>query len=274
MALLERITQMKQQSLSDSQIAGILSEEGISPRDINEALSQSKIKSAVSTGSGEDMQPSIMSNNTESSSSAVPDSSGQMPNAPVYNQASRASVQAYAQEQQPAYPSEQYAYPEQGTYYQQSTDIETVRDVAKQVVEESLQKIKEEITTLSRMKSDLKFEIQNIENRLVRIESIIQELQSSIIRKMGQYGESIASISQEVRATQDSFSKVINPLLDKKRNVGSSSQEREQAPQEEIARPVQARQGVLQEAAQILESKAPTQRTSSTSGINVEDYFR
>ena len=58
MALLERISTMKREGKSSQEIIKTLGEEGVSPRQINEALSQSDIKSAVSTE--ENMQPSIM----------------------------------------------------------------------------------------------------------------------------------------------------------------------------------------------------------------------
>ena len=50
-----------------------------------------------------------------------------------------------------------------------------------------------------------------MENRISKTETIVQELQSAIIRKMGEYGEAITGISQEVQETQKSFSKLINP---------------------------------------------------------------
>ena len=37
----------------------------------------------------------------------------------------------------------------------------------------------------------------------------------AIIRKIGDYGEDIENLSKEIRATQDSFGKIINPLAEK-----------------------------------------------------------
>jgi len=54
MAVLEQITQMKGQGLQTPQIIQNLKEQGVSPKEINEALSQSEIKSEVS----ESQQPS------------------------------------------------------------------------------------------------------------------------------------------------------------------------------------------------------------------------
>jgi len=48
MALLERIVEMQGQGLSDSQINMQLQNEGLPPKDINDALNQAKVKAAVS----------------------------------------------------------------------------------------------------------------------------------------------------------------------------------------------------------------------------------
>lgn len=276
MALLERITTMKQQGISEAQIINTLSEEGVSPREINEALSQSKIKAAVSSDEG--MQQSVMTPaNTEQQYAPVPEVPRAKPLTYAQEQTSYPPAQqtyvpqeTYAQDQTQyapeAYPQDQTQYAQgysQEGYYQQGADIETIKDIAKQVVEESLLKMKDELQSLSKMKSDLKFEIQDIENRLVRIENIIQELQTSIIRRMGQYGESIAGISQEIKATQESFSKMINPILDKKRNLSEESSE-------------QTEEGIPEQRAERQKptQKQPSSRTTSASGIGVEDYFR
>jgi hypothetical protein len=258
MALLERINSMKQSGMNDSQIINTLSEEGIAPLQINEAFSQLKIKSAVA----DEMQPSSMSQKAQ----AVV-----QPSAVEQNYA--APEQAYAN--QYAYPQQtEQAYTDQGqygdnVYYQQAMDIETVKDISKQIVEESMQKIKEELSSLSKMKSEIKFEMQDMENRLVKIETIIQEIQTSIIRKMGQYGEAIQNISSEVRATQDSFSKLINPILDNKRGITSRKEELQENEQDETSQEEPSRE----EQEKPVKEKQSRGRTSS-SGIGVEDYFR
>ena len=183
MALLERVNQMQQQGYSNEQISQMLQEEGISPREVSEALSQSQVKSAVN----------------------APEAGG------------------YAEGEEAGYAPEAGGYAEGGeAYYQQALDTETVRDIANQVVEEELSKIKMELKEMSRLKTDMKFQIQNIDNRLKKIESTISQLQSDIIRKVGEYGEAISDVSNEIKATQDSFSKLVNPLIDKKRKTVSS----------------------------------------------------
>ena len=49
MGVLEQITQMKNQGIPDQEIVSNLQEQGISPKEINDALSQAQIKNAVTS---------------------------------------------------------------------------------------------------------------------------------------------------------------------------------------------------------------------------------
>jgi len=248
MALLERIISMQQSGMSDAQIIDVLKEEGISPKEISEALSQSKIKSAVSlpsTGGFEGMEPSIMTpmeaervtvqatpsaNFPSTASTPISETVLQMTPQTIQTPSTpfppTAPAETYAPETYPpeAYyppypgtPIEAYpeAYPE--TYYAQALDVETVRDIARQEIEEALKKIKAQIDAIEKMKTEIRFELQTIENRLARVEGVIQEVQSSIIKKMGEYGEAISSISNEIKATQQSFSKMLVPIMESRK---------------------------------------------------------
>ena len=248
MALLEKINSMRQTGMSEVQILNALKEEGITPREINEAFSQLKIKSAVAEPQeNQEMQPSM---------------TGQA--APEPNQGQAQYQGQYTDQQQYAQPYDQQQYQQttdQG-YYSQTIDLETVRDIATQEIEEANKKIKTEIESLNKTKTDLSFEVQAIENRVAKIESIIQELQTAIIRKMGEYGEAVSSISQELKDTQESFSKVINPLLDKKRGINQEVKE------EKIEGPEE------QKSSKPKKQEKPTQMTRDTNSAGFEEYFR
>ena len=245
MALLEQIEKMKQTGQNDAQIAKTLKEQGYSMTQVNDTLSQLKIKSAIygnapeeqSAQSPEELQPSIMQ--PEEQIASIPSSS---PQGQGYNQAqpqnytpqySPQADQTYVDQQQGYAPQD---YNQQG-YYSQVLDIETVRDISRQETEELIKSVKKDVDALNKIKTNISFEIQNLDNRLNKIEAIIQELQSAIIRKMGEYGESIQGISEEVRATQNAFSKMVNPILDKQRSspqqASSEEYSEEQTPKKQ-----------------------------------------
>ena len=260
MALLERVTALKNSGMSENQIVTSLKEEGHSPREISEALSQSKIKSAISLDPNNvngDMQPSISNQSPDQEAENMNQYSQTMsPNIPSPAQQAQYLPAQYAQQTQYApqdYSQQQYndqGYNQQD-YYTQGLDIETVRDIAKQEIEEGLKKIRLQLDTLTKSKAEMNFQVQNIENRLQKIESIIHELQSAIIKKLGEYGEAVSNISNELQETQKSFSKVINPLLDKKRGI--SEQNNSEATTEE---------------------ESNGRRISSKPSSSVEEYFR
>ncbi|MBT4135376.1 hypothetical protein HOD75_02365 [archaeon] len=253
MAVLEKVMQMKQQGIPESQIVDSLKQEGTSPVEINEALSQSKIKNALNTEQASEqvipgtpsninlgnqpttpptspqssMQPSMMAQPAEPQASI----SAQPPTPPSPEmQPSQMQTQAPSAEMQPSptqtqtpsqipapseYPSYedqplQYDYPEyQAPEY---SDIETINDIAEQIVEEKISKIRNQVSTATKFKEQSNLEIQQIKERLTKLENNFSELQMAILKKIGQYGEDIQNISKEMQTTQTSFAKVIDPL--------------------------------------------------------------
>ncbi len=248
MGTLERIMQMKQQGISEPQIAQTLQQEGISPKEINEAFSQSKIKTELGTQTEPsipgteapetmqtaqeqytpakpiqeiaqtEMQPSIISQpgkaEIQPSTTTAPISAGayQPPTAPVATTETTPYYEEYAP-QQPA-------------------DIETINDIAEQIIEEKTESLKKQITGFTNFKNELQLEVDKINERLTRIENTFNELQVAVLGKIGEYGKDIKNIAKEMHATQDSFSKIINPLTDNIRALQQITQSNQETPEE------------------------------------------
>ena len=240
MAILEQINQMKQQGFSDEQIVQNLKDQGISPREINEALDQSEIKKAVYPSSFrnsgmENMEPSVMQPPTDmnmpypipeqiraTTSAKTQEIQAMPPEAEQAYPGADAGYEQYPQNYSP-YP-EQYAgssqYPQQLQYqYPAATDTETVTDIASQIVDEKLEKINKQIQSLEKLKTETKGRILDIDARLTRIEKTIDLLQTSILGKIGEYWKNISDLKDEMQATQESFSKILNPLADEMEKV-------------------------------------------------------
>ena len=228
--------QMKQQGIPEAQIIQTLQQQGISPNEINEALSQSNIKTELTPGT----EPSIPGA-TIPAQQAIPQpiAPAQIPQQPVPPSPMQGMQPSMATEQPPVtqqpiqeMQATQEYYPapsptDQMPYYdeyqpQQSSDIETINDIAEQIVEEKTSKLKRQITEVTRFKDELILEIEKINQRLTRIEDTFNQLQMAILGKIGEYGDDIKNISTEMQATQDSFSKMINPVIDKKRKTRPS----------------------------------------------------
>lgn len=201
MATLDRIIQMQQQGRSDSDIATALKNEGISPKEINDSFAQAKIKTAVSQDS--EMQ---------SSEYQTPDQYTQQPAEQQY------APQQYS-EQMPQQGQEQYAqYAEQPQqqYYQeqQVSSTETIAEIADQIIAEKLKETNEKIRALTEFKNSATEDISDIKDRLKRIESTLDNLQRSIISKVGEFGQSNALLHKDLENLHGTVSKLMNPLVD------------------------------------------------------------
>ena len=242
MALLDQIIEMKRQGMPSSQIMQNLREQGISPREINDVLSQSEIKAEIDfqkfpeyqQQSGQFMQPMQSLQPAQSFQNPIEEMQPSLGTQPPM--ASEQLTQNQNQEQfpQPEQYSEyqEYAPPQAYPGYQpyqeyqyqeyqppQATDIETINDIASQLVEEKTKSLKKELDNAIKFKSNSEEKIKEIDKRLTKIESTLEELQLAIIRKIGGYGEDIKNISKEMRANQETFSKIIDPFTDNIREL-------------------------------------------------------
>ncbi len=211
MGVLDQIMQMKSQGISDEQIVYELSQRGISPRDINDALKQAQIKNAVSNYGEGDLQPSIMPERE------IPAPSQQsQPYTPEYY--SKTNGQEYAQPQEETYQpqqQEQYYAPETGGYAPSGIDTDTVMEIADQIFSEKIKKIQKQTDATSEAAILLQAKTETISERLKKIEAMIDKLQIAILEKVGSYGQNLENIKKEMSMMSDSFSKMISSPKEK-----------------------------------------------------------
>ena len=79
MALLEQVTQMKSQGMNDNQISENLQQQGFAPREIQDALGQSQVKSAVIGGEQQEMINAPQEQQYESQENYAPQEGGYGP---------------------------------------------------------------------------------------------------------------------------------------------------------------------------------------------------
>jgi len=224
MDLLESVKQMQQQGIPDASIVQSLKEQGFSPKDIDDALSQSKIKSAIYEQTGQD---SVINNSQA-------DMQQSMMTQEVQEQAPMPmQYQTYEQ------PQQEYSY-----YQPQQSGVspETITDIAEQIVSEKISALKKNIGNISDFKSIADSKISNIDERLKKIEKTIENLQMSILNKVSGNLQSIEDIKSEMSMMQESFSKAINPIVDRQRarqvqeNIGEQQNTEEQTSKKQEAR--------------------------------------
>lgn len=211
MSLLDNIKQMQQQGMNDADIAQSLKEQGMSPMEIDDAINQSKIKAAVYEDTGAN---AIMNNEQNGGMQQSMMTQELPPDQPPQQQ-----QEGYYQPQQ--YPQEGYYQPQSGV------SPDAISEIAEQIVAEKMSEIRKSIGNIAEFKTTVESRIASMDERLKKIETMIDKLQMSILNKIGTYSESIQGMREEMGAMQDSFSKVINPL------VGRAKERRNQQVKEE-----------------------------------------
>lgn len=227
MAALEQVIQMKNQGYSDQDVINELSQQGVSPREINDALKQAQIKNAVS-GTDQGMQPSMMEGGEE-----IP-----APSANQYQPATQEQTYAPAPEQAyaPQEQQQQYYAPEAAVGgYAPGIDTDTVMEIADQIFSDKIKKVQTQMDATSQAAILLQTKFDNLSERLKKIETIIDKLQISILEKIGSYGQNLENIKDEMSMMQDSFSKMVSP----RDQIRQQSQQRypEESVQETEAQP-------------------------------------
>ena len=145
------------------------------------------------------------------------------PSATMQDSGSQAPFQERNQSRTPKRQSQAQSY--RPHYYNQSTgtytsigsgyDANTIVEISEQVFEEKIGGLRKEIEGLGEFRMLIQTQVEDLSGRLKRMESIIDNLQIAILEKIGSYGDNLQSIKKEMSMMQDSFGKMVNPILNK-----------------------------------------------------------
>lgn len=217
MGILEEIRDMQRAGKSEEEIIEALRARRVPENKIEDALAQMRIKSEIM---GEEAQePSIplppqaeesmsLSPSTQEVEAPAPEqqyspyppeAAQEQPQEAVYAE----SPQGYAPQQQ-KYQQYQYSqYAPQQAQPQLSSD--TISEIAEQVVSEKLASIKDKLEKTIDLKTTLEAKTESLNERLKRIEQIIDRLQLSILQRVGAYMAEVDNVKKELVETQKSF---------------------------------------------------------------------
>ncbi len=228
MGNIEEITRMRQQGKSEQEIARNFQQRGLPDAEISNLISQTQIKEAVNappqpmqepqeyqteyfgmrptTEELGSMQPSMSSVPEENYQESFPQS--MQPPSPMPEMQEEYAGQSA---QYPQYSQENYDYNSQYNQSQEpSANSETITELIDQVVSEKLSKIRDKLEKNLDLKTTIEAKISNLDERLQRIEKIIDRLQLSILQKVGEYVVNVSDLKKELIETQKSF-KALSP---------------------------------------------------------------
>lgn len=230
MDILNQVMQMQQQGMSDADIVKQLRNEGANPAQINDAINQAKVKSAV--GSQDDQyqqqaqnpnQQMQQSQPPQQTTQEIPQDQAQQPQMPQqeqYQQMQQQNYDDYAQSpNMQDYYSQASQYPEQQYYSQAGADTDTITEIAEQVVMEKFAEFNKKTGNLLTFKNETIDKINDLDERLKRIESSINNIQQAVVKKIGQFSDDVSSINNEINALNNTTSKLMNPLVDNAREL-------------------------------------------------------
>lgn len=213
MTIFDDMQRMKREGRSDSEIVQLLSQRGYPVQEIENALSQSQIKEAVA---GSLQVPSPSNEELYPSQEFTPSEQ----NAPEYPPQNTYPSQFPSQDYQQPYPQGNYGaqqYPQQDQYaydnqspYQSALSSDTISEIAEQVVAEKLAKIKTQIEKAIDAKTTAEVKLASMQDRVERLEKIMDQLQISILQKVGEYMNDASNLKKELEETQKSFTTLVN----------------------------------------------------------------
>lgn len=87
-------------------------------------------------------------------------------------------------------------------------------EIAEQVATEKLEDYKSKVGDIVSFKNQITTQVNNIDDRLKRIENSIDRLQQAILGKIGEYGENYSMVHQDLENLHGTVAKLMNPLID------------------------------------------------------------
>ena len=208
MGTLEQVMQLRGQGMSDEQISSNLQQQGVAPKEITDAINQANVKTAVS---GED--PSQQTQTQQNPAAQAPagntgggTAGGYTPQTQDYSQ--EAAQQNYGNQGYADQGQEYYQESGYGTAPAAGTSPDTMIELANQVFSEKIRKTSKAVNELNEFKTTAQVKLDNLEERMKKIEKIIDTIQIKVLEKVGEFSSELRKTQKEVEMVEDSFSKM------------------------------------------------------------------
>jgi hypothetical protein len=214
MGLIDDIGRMQGEGRSDVDIKAALRQRGASDSEIEGAMSQVMIKGAVNRDPGyppQDYQApqpgeNYYSMQPQESQFSSPGYEGMQPSVMSPQEeyiSSPAAAETAYQSPDPSYGA--YSSYPQYQSYQESMSSDVITEIAEQVVTDKLSLMQDKVEEVADFRSVAEAKLKNVEERLERIESILDKLQLAILQRVSEYVDDVKGMRKELQETQKSF---------------------------------------------------------------------
>lgn len=205
----EIVLKMQEEGKSDAEIIAVLTEEGLKPTQISEALNQARIKQAVEAKAKEKkarakeaeeggLAPSILTARREELTEAE--------EVPMPSKEAKKVAKGMPPEE--AYPYE-YAEGEAAP----AIDTEAIEEIAEEIVNEKWEEAKAKISSVIEWKEYTESRLKSMDEKMQRIESVLDRLQAALLGEVKKYGQSVKDLGTEMQSLEGAFSKILSPLV-------------------------------------------------------------
>jgi len=196
MGIIEDVKKMQQEGRSEQETVNALQSQGHGTAEIYDGIAQARIKDAVTASPPE--QTLGAEPRYASEGSMQPSLLGQQTVQEVH-------------EEPPAQPSAAYdAYPQQYQDYSYAApSADAVTEIVEQIVAEKLANLKQTMEKVIDLRTAIDTRLEYLDERLKRIEKIIDRLQLSVLQKVGEYMTNVEDIKTELQETQKSFKSLL-----------------------------------------------------------------
>jgi len=113
------------------------------------------------------------------------------------------------------YSPQEQNYEEYEGYAQPYESTDTIIEIAEQVFSEKTKLLESQVKELLDFKRVYQERINDMNERIKRIEKYFDKMQLAIMEKVTAFGKNIDNLQNEINMVEDSFSKMVNPLSDK-----------------------------------------------------------
>lgn len=213
---MDEIQKMQDDGMSDEQIRDSLKRRGVTSGEIENALSQSQIKNAVAQGgSFQEYGVQEQEGNLAGGEYSAPTQGYEGMEQSMLSQ-SGGTEQVYPQQElsQEGYSASGYsgvdAYTGYPSYqpYQEMMSSDIITEISEQVVNEKLSNVQDKLEKALDFRTVAETKLNALDERLKRIEKILDRLQLSILQKVGEYVTDVKDIKKELEENRKSFKAV------------------------------------------------------------------
>lgn len=180
-----------------------LESKGFPLQQISDAINQAQIKQGVEGNMApQDMQESVIDQDFDI---PLPEQGGQQQQAPIQQQ--QASYQQY---QMPAQPAVNY---------------DEIQALVEQVVEEKWKEMMRSVGDINLFKARVGDDMEAVKQELLRTQKRLEDLQVAVLGKVREYNDSVLGIGNDMRALEEVFSKIMEPLVSNVKELGRITEE-------------------------------------------------